>query len=242
MEDSAFREMVESYKKELMDMARRTGVLGRQSQTSAAAAEADAAQPASVYPAGSDTSQRSGGNSQNNTQPAPSLELPARELQPEEGEARSEGELQGTGPIINPPETEELALLEGAQEPTETYAAFQQRTPGRGSIKIQASMAEGAYPVPGVTIVISKDFTDGTHVFHTAVTDADGIVDDLMLPAPPSAESQQPDESSTPLNPFSVYHITASKPGFRSEEYIQVPVFDGVKSIQPVRLMPQGVR
>ena len=242
MEDSAFREMVESYKKELMDMARRTGVLGRQSQTSAAAAEADAAQPASVYPAGSDTSQRSGGNSQNNAQPAPSLELPARELQPEEGEARSEGELQGTGPIINPPETEGLAILEGAQEPTETYAAFQQRTPGRGSIKIQASMADGAYPVPGMTVVISKDFTDGTHVFHTAVTDADGIIDDLMLPAPPSAESQQPDESSTPLNPFSVYHITASKPGFRTEEYIQVPVFDGVKSIQPVRLVPQGVR
>ena len=183
MEDSAFREMVESYKKELMDMARRTGVLGRQSQTSAAAAEADAAQPASVYPAGSDTSQRSGGNSQNNTQPAPSLELPARELQPEEGEARSEGELQGTGPIINPPETEELALLEGAQEPTETYAAFQQRTPGRGSIKIQASMADGAYPVPGMTVVISKDFTDGTHVFHTAVTDADGIIDDDQVAA-----------------------------------------------------------
>ncbi|HIZ83108.1 MAG TPA: carboxypeptidase-like regulatory domain-containing protein [Firmicutes bacterium] len=242
MEDSAFREMVESYKKELMDMTRRTGVLDRQSQTSAAAAEADAAQPASVYPAGSDTSQRSGGNSQNNTQPAPSLELPARELQQEEGEAGSEGVLEGTGPIVNPPETEELALQEGAREPTETYAAFQQRTPGRGSIKIQASMAEGAYPVPGVTIVISKDFTDGTHVFHTAVTDADGIVDDLMLPAPPSAESQQPDESSTPINPFSVYNITATKPGFRSEEYIQVPVFDGVKSIQPVRLMPQGVR
>lgn len=242
MEDSAFRQMVENYKKELMDMARRKGVLGQQSQASAAAPREEAARPASVYPDGADSTRRGGDGGQESAQPAPSLELPARELQPEEGQEPSEGALEGTGPIINPPETEELALLEGAREPTETYAAFQQRTPGRGSIKIQASMAEGAYPVPGVTVVISKDFTDGTHVFHTAVTDADGIIDDLMLPAPASADSQQPDQSSAPINPFSVYHITATKPGFRSEEYIQVPVFDGVKSIQPVRLVPQGVR
>lgn len=265
MEDSAFRQMVEDYKKELMDMARRKGVLGRQpAEAQTVAAEAVSAEPASahpaaaesmgageaaagpsalqtsVYPKGSDSQNHSGGVP--DPPDATALELPARDIPAEQPPATPEGFMEGTGPIVNPPETEELALLEGSRQPQETYDAFIQRTPGRGSIKIQASMADQAYPVPGVNIVISKDFTDGTHVFHTAVTNADGIVDDLMLPAPPSANSQQPDTSQAPINPFSVYNITATKPGFRSEAYIQVPVFDGVKSIQPVRLVPQGVR
>ena len=165
----------------------------------------------------------------------PSLELPPQDIPLPEGMA------PGEGPIINPPQTEELAPNSNPGQPRETYDAFIQRTPGRGSIKIQASMGNQAYPVPGVKITISKDFTDGTHIFHTAETDEDGIVDDLMLPAPASADSQQPDESQNPINPFAVYTIFAEKDGFRPEEYIQVPVFDGVKSIQPVRLIPQGV-
>ena len=250
MDDSSLKAMIEKYKKELMETAKRNGVLGRpeeaakpvQAEPVTAAAEAAAeevvetAAEAEITPAAEALSADealpvSADAAVLETAVAPMDPVPPT---PENNNMAPDD----NGPIVNPPETEELAPEQQARIPRENYADFIARTPGQGSLKIQANMANFAYPTPGVKIVVTKNFLDGTHTFYESETDEDGIVDNLLLPAPPKSVSQDPNST---VDPFSVYDVTATKPGFREEKFIQVPIFDGVKSIQPVRMVPKGV-
>lgn len=248
MEDSSFYELVERYKRELMDVAKRNGMLGKTPVTAAAAAVPAEAVPA-VPPAPMPTAEQppapqtptmpESPPAPRETAPVTPTPVPPPIPAPTPAPPGSELPEELNLPIVNPPQTEELAPRVEPTAPFETYEQFLRRATGEGSLKIQASMANRTYPVPDVRIVVSKEFTDGLHVFYEAETDQDGIVDGLLLPAPPKELSLQPD---TVTDPFSVYKITASKVGFREEDFIQVPIFDGIKSIQPVRMVPQGIQ
>jgi hypothetical protein len=59
----------------------------------------------------------------------------------------------------------------------------------KGILKIQAYRGQMAYPVPSVRVVISKRFLDGEYVFFSGLTDENGIIDGIELPAPPRDNS-----------------------------------------------------
>ena len=252
MEDSSFYQLVERYKQELMDVAKRNGQLENTAsiQTAAAVSEPvrkeqpEPAQPVHAEketPALPQNQQAPAPQDPTPAAPAPTpAPMPTTPPAPAPAPAPSAPSASGQTerlslPIINPPQTEELALKPELLAPFESYQEFLQRASGEGTLKIQASMANQSYPITEVHIVVSKDFTDGQHIFYEAETDQDGIVDNLLLPAPPKAMSLKPDAI---IDPFSVYKITATKEGFTPEDFVQVPIFDGIKSIQPVRMVP----
>ena len=103
-----------------------------------------------------------------------------------------------------------------------------------GWLRIQAYTGLGSGPAPGATAVISRQFADGVHVFATVQTDESGIADDIPLPAPDKSLAESPAGEA----PYADYRITVTRPGYRTEVYTEVPVFDGIKSIQPVQLTP----
>lgn len=112
-----------------------------------------------------------------------------------------------------------------------SYSDFAAENTSKGMLKIQAYRARAAYPVPGVRVVISQDFNDGEHVFFSGVTDENGMIDGIELPAPPrinSLEFDSPDK-------VAVYKLKAI-----SSEYEElsrdVEIFDGVKTIQPLAM------
>ncbi|MCI8360553.1 MAG: hypothetical protein HFE86_04345 [Clostridiales bacterium] len=258
MEDSSFYQLVEKYKQELMDVAKRNGQLGNTAASIPAAAMSEPVpkdQPEPVQPAHAEREMSA--SSQNRQAPAPQEEsapaapeptpdpdsvptpvptpVPAPAPTPAPAPSASGQAEKLSLPIINPPQTEELALKPELLAPFESYEEFLKHASGEGTLKIQASMANQSYPISEVHIVVSKDFTDGEHIFYEAETDQDGIVDNLLLPAPPKAMSLKPDAI---IDPFAVYKITAAKEGFTPEDFVQVPIFDGIKSIQPVRMVP----
>ena len=57
------------------------------------------------------------------------------------------------------------------------------------------------------------------------------------LPAPNAAFSETPDPTE---KPFANYYISVYANGFYAENDMEVPVFSGVKSIQPVALIPKA--
>ena len=63
-----------------------------------------------------------------------------------------------------------------------------------------------------------------------------GVLDGIQLPAPDPALSESP--TGTP--PYATYDIRVSHPGYRTEIYLEAPVFPGIKSIQPVRFLPDN--
>lgn len=112
-------------------------------------------------------------------------------------------------------------------------ANFQRLTPSSGALRIQAYTAGQAVPVPDAQVTVSKTFTDGRRVYATGATNKDGILDGISLPAPYKSLSQTPGNI-----PYAVYDIEVSHPGYRTEKYSDVPVFEGILSIQPVRFIP----
>ena len=112
------------------------------------------------------------------------------------------------------------------------YSDFINENSSMGELKIQAYRARGAYPVPGVRVVISKDFDSGEKVFFSGVTNENGMIDGIILPAPPrenSLEFDSPDK-------VAVYKLKAISPDYEELERA-VEIFDGIKTIQPLAMI-----
>lgn len=102
---------------------------------------------------------------------------------------------------------------------------------GQGSLVVQVSLAKGAIPVEGAKVIVSLE----DKVLGEFLTDKSGRTPTLSLPAPGKELSQTPDGV---IRPYSIYNVRISYPGYYVEEAINVPIFDAIKSIQPVALVP----
>lgn len=100
-----------------------------------------------------------------------------------------------------------------------------------GSILVQVTLANGAVPVRGAKVTISDD---SGRVIASGVTDQSGKISRIELPAPSLEYSQSPGLTV----PYYTYNIRVEKPGFYTEEYLNVAVFPGIGSIQGVSLEP----
>lgn len=114
-----------------------------------------------------------------------------------------------------------------------TFAVFQALNPKTGFLRVQAFAGQQTVPVPNAQVLVTHTFTDGTRRFASGVTDESGVLDGIALPAPSSALSQSP----TGQLPYALYDIRVSHPDYRTEIFRQVPVFEGIQSIQPVRFL-----
>lgn len=134
--------------------------------------------------------------------------------------------------IINPPEeTLEQDQLQKFNPEAETFKEFQVLNTKSGILRVQAYAGQRTIPVIGADVLVTKTFTDGILRFASGRTDESGVLDSIVLPAPDSSFAQSP----TGTMPYALYDIRVSHPDYRTEIYRQVPIFDGVKSIQPVQ-------
>lgn len=117
-----------------------------------------------------------------------------------------------------------------------TYEEFLAANPQTGILRVQAYIGAQGLPVSGALVTVSAPFKDGEKVLYAVKTNEDGVADDLILPAPERASSQIPGSQ----NPFAEYNVSVSHPDYRTALFTGVPVFAGVKSIQPVVFLPRG--
>jgi len=120
---------------------------------------------------------------------------------------------------------------------TVSYDQFLRRNTATGKLKVQASRAQGALPTEGVRISVIGRFSDARVLFFDGLTDADGIIDGIILPAPPAAASLQ----SETARRGALYQVFANHPDFEPEVY-DAELFDGINAILPVSLqLPREV-
>jgi N-acetylmuramoyl-L-alanine amidase len=129
-----------------------------------------------------------------------------------------------------------IAVNIASPETVETLESFLSENDRFGELKIQAFKARMAYPVPSVSISVSRKFSDGEHVFFEGVTDGSGIIDGIKLPAPPIVNSLS---SHMPEN-TAVYTVKAFEPNY-NDITRSVEIFEGIKSIQPLAMTPKGI-
>ena len=133
-------------------------------------------------------------------------------------------------PRDNPP-----AVSEEKEDYDGTYDEFIAENNKTGMLKIQAYRGNQSIPEAGVVVRISKDIGDGDYIFFEGMTDGSGIIESIVLPAPPrdtTLEYGRPDKTA-------VYVLEAEKKGFISIRR-DVEIFEGVKTIQPLRMNLAG--
>ncbi len=143
---------------------------------------------------------------------------------------------ESAGEILVPQNPQDLGGTDMEDSMGETFAEFTAENTDEGILKIQASSGNSSIPFVNVNILVYKDFEDGRHTFFSGVTNSDGMVNDIVLPAPPRINS----EEGNGAPPYASYTVLATREGLVDETVENVPIFSGVKSIQPITMSSAG--
>lgn len=118
-----------------------------------------------------------------------------------------------------------------------------EKNPNIGFFVASVRTANGALPVENamVTIYNSSPLDENgaptlndTDLLYSLRTDNSGRTEKIAL------ETKSKDLSTVPGNeePYFTYNVAVSANGFYDSEFIDVPIFQGITSIQTVNLMP----
>ncbi len=136
-------------------------------------------------------------------------------------------ELEGTNPE---------SFDSGRNEPTyRDVNEFRNRNRGQGKLKVQVFSGREAFPVVNARVSVMKEFDNGPFAFFDELTDTSGIVDNMPLT---TVISENVRENNSFL-PYSTYSIRVTHPYYITTVYSNVPVFNGITSIQPVNMIPK---
>ncbi|MBO4941175.1 MAG: hypothetical protein J6D15_03135 [Clostridia bacterium] len=103
-----------------------------------------------------------------------------------------------------------------------------------GYIVVQVYTADQAIPLPDANVIVSKPAGSGEEVVRIMKTNRSGKTEIIAVPTSPASNSQTPDGTDR----FFKYNIRVDYPGYRTVENVNVPVFEGQTSIQPVGMIP----
>src|SRR5574344_2282056 len=94
------------------------------------------------------------------------------------------------------------------------YKNFIAENNSNGSLKIQAYTAHQGLPIPDTSIIVSKQIGNNIVEFYNGKTNEDGIIDDILLPAPNGTYNEETHEIPKPA----IYSIIATNPLYESLE------------------------
>ena len=114
----------------------------------------------------------------------------------------------------------------------------QEMNAGYGYIIVRVSTARGAIPLEGATVTVRNydpEFEVGRgDIIAVYTTNSSGLTERFALPAPPRELSMSPGNGKS----YESYNLTVTKEGFADQEYINVPVFEGITAVQNADMVP----
>ena len=120
------------------------------------------------------------------------------------------------------------------EENYNTYQDYLNNNRKAGTLRVQAFVAGRAFPVSDVKITVSKKISGKDYTVAERITDKSGIASNIILPAPEGNLSETPPEKA----PYATYDVLVEHPDYTTLLFKDVPVFDGIESIQPVEMRP----
>lgn len=115
------------------------------------------------------------------------------------------------------------------------YEEYIRAYPGRGTLKVQISVARGAFPLKNVLVDVSQIYNGVRYSLYNDVTDMSGIVDNMVLPARSFESTLNFDDSRIPE---AQYLVTVYHPDFKELTDCAVIIHDKTETILPVSLTP----
>ena len=115
------------------------------------------------------------------------------------------------------------------------WEPFLTNHPGRGTLRVQVSTAEGTFPVAKAQVEVSVRVQGVAVLLYRQESDESGIVQGLVLPAMPLSASQNP---NTAASSATVYRVTIRHPSFTAILDRPVDIYDTIETILPADLEP----
>ncbi len=112
------------------------------------------------------------------------------------------------------------------------YQDFLNKNLGIGILKIQTLIGNTFFPIENVLIEVYKEFNGLKKTFYSGKTEESGLIDNIKLPCP----LKQIDY----LNKAAIYQIKATHPNFQTVLIDEVSLYDGIKSIQKIEMLPNS--
>lgn len=109
-----------------------------------------------------------------------------------------------------------------------------------GTLKVETFASDRAFGVGSARVMIFLELPSGNVAVFDGITDIDGVSDTVRLPAPPKSISQSPQTGENPRLPYSVYSVYVEHPNYVRAVFTNVPVFSGIESVQPVRMLAKA--
>ena len=114
-----------------------------------------------------------------------------------------------------------------------TYQEFIKNNPSRGFLKIRAYAANGALPISGLKVVVTKNINENTNViFFEGTTNSSGIIDNIALPAPTSSTD------NLVIPRMTTYSILATYPPDNVNQSYIVNIYENLSVLQNVVVVP----
>ena len=105
---------------------------------------------------------------------------------------------------------------------------------GVGYLAVNVVQRRGLYPLAGALVTVSSGQGEARQVWARGITDESGQTGPFPLPAPPRGWSQSPQAATVRV--YGRYDVSVEAEGMNPCLRQNVPVFDGVTSIQSVNL------
>lgn len=104
-----------------------------------------------------------------------------------------------------------------------------------GKLVVRAYSAGSAVPVPNATVVVRETAANGeSQLLSIMTTDESGLTDPLTIATPSPAESLTPGGNK----PYTPVTIEIYADGYYGINNVGVPIYPGITSIQPARMIP----
>ncbi len=142
-------------------------------------------------------------------------------------------------PLVADEPQESVAISEPQESAVAVSTPFEEPVPlppEIGVLQVWVTTASASLPLQGIHVTVS-DASDGKEhtIRYSGETDESGRTEAISLPAASAQGSLSPAGQTTP---FTLYDIAVYKDGFYRVENRGVPLYGGVRAVQPVRLIP----
>lgn len=252
MDRNEMEKLMDRYKAEMLEFSRRNNTAGypkpdvngldeRERKMSEALEgdepfERDRSNPLPIAPAQPQAAER-----QEETQAGEMRAVPVQAAMPSEDAAALRREPIDVARMLR----ENCARLAGNATPEQRARCrdindFLAANTESGTMRVEAFASDRSFGIGSARVMIFVELPSGNVAVFDGLTDIDGVTPSVRLPAPPREIAQRPQTGPNARLPYTVYSVYVEHPGFVRSVFSNVPVFSGVESIQPVRMLAKS--
>lgn len=109
-----------------------------------------------------------------------------------------------------------------------------QEMSGTGYLQVRVSTAQSAVPLENAHVILRRVKEDGGGLVKNVYSDRSGLSPRITL----QTVSRELSEVPGNIQPFTTYDMEVSKEGYYTQFYQNVPIFDGITSVQSAEMIP----